>query len=84
MVIYLPHFSFFDVFDILHFSDLLPAVVKTIFFGFMIGIIGCYKGYFAGFGTEGVGRAANTAVVSASLAIFLIDLIAVQVTHIIY
>jgi len=74
----------FNVFDVLHFSDLLPAVVKTIFFGFMIGIIGCYKGYFAGFGTEGVGKAANTAVVSASLAVFLIDLIAVQITHIIY
>lgn len=74
----------FDMFDVLHFSDLIPAVIKTIFFGFLIGIIGCYKGYFAKYGTEGVGKAANTAVVSASLAVFLLDLIAVQITQLIY
>ncbi|PLX21566.1 MAG: ABC transporter permease [Marinilabiliales bacterium] len=65
-------------FDPLHFYDLIPATIKTFFFGFAIGIIGCYKGYYSEKGTEGVGRAANSAVVISSLVIFIMDLIAVQ------
>ncbi len=61
-------------------GDVLAAVVKTFFFGFAIGLISCYKGYYADKGTEGVGRAANSAVVAASLAIFILDLLAVQVS----
>ncbi len=61
------------------FTDVLPAVIKTFFFGFAIGIVGCYKGYNSGGGTVGVGRSANSAVVISSLAIFIIDLVAVQI-----
>ncbi len=67
----------------LSFSDLLPAFIKTIFFGFVIGFIGCYKGYTSNKGTESVGLAANSAVVAASLWIFVIDAIVVQVSNII-
>lgn len=69
-------------FDMLSFKDLLPATVKTVFFGFFIGLIGCYKGYQAGRGTESVGKAANSAVVASSLTIFIIDLIFVLITNI--
>lgn len=68
------------VFQSLEFKDLFPAFVKTIFFGFAIGLIGSYKGYTSNKGTEGVGKAANSAVVMASLMVFVIDMIAVQVT----
>ncbi len=64
----------------LTFGDVLPAVIKTFFFGFAIGIIGCYKGYYADKGTEGVGRAANSAVVAGSLAVFLLDLLTVLIS----
>jgi phospholipid/cholesterol/gamma-HCH transport system permease protein len=64
----------------LEFIDIFPAVIKTFFFGFVIGIIGCYKGYHARRGTEGVGIAANSAVVASSLAVFIIDMIAAQIT----
>lgn len=64
----------------LSFSDVFPALIKTVFFGLAIGLIGCYKGYNADKGTEGVGKAANAAVVYASLMVFVIDMIAVQVT----
>jgi len=64
----------------LAFIDVFPAFIKTFFFGFAIGLIGCYKGYNANTGTEGVGKAANSAVVTASLLVFLIDMIAVQLT----
>jgi phospholipid/cholesterol/gamma-HCH transport system permease protein len=68
------------VFDGLSFSDVMPAFIKSFFFGFAIGMIGCYKGYHTQKGTEGVGRAANSAVVLGSVAVFLIDLLAVQIT----
>jgi phospholipid/cholesterol/gamma-HCH transport system permease protein len=69
-----------QVFQVLKFGDLIPAIIKTFFFGFAIGMIGCYKGYNSNKGTEGVGKAANSAVVFSSLMVFLIDMIAVQLT----
>ncbi|MBP7166352.1 MAG: ABC transporter permease [Bacteroidia bacterium] len=71
-----------NVFDSLMFGDILPAMIKTYFFGFAIGIIGCYKGYYSNKGTEGVGLAANSAVVVSSLVIFILDLVAVQIADI--
>jgi phospholipid/cholesterol/gamma-HCH transport system permease protein len=71
---------FTQVFDNLAFSDVLPAFIKSFFFGLAVGIIGCFKGYYSSKGTEGVGRSANSSVVVASIIIFLIDLLAVQVT----
>lgn len=64
----------------LDFIDIVPAIIKTFFFGFFIGMIGCYKGFTATDGTESVGKAANSAVVAASLTIFIIDMLAVQIT----
>jgi len=71
---------FSEVFGKLDFSDVFPAFIKTFFFGFTIGIISCYAGYNAGNGTKGVGKAANSAVVFGSLMVFLVDMIAVQIT----
>lgn len=68
----------------LRFIDIFPAIIKTFFFGFFIGMIGCYKGFTAANGTESVGKAANSAVVAASLTIFIIDMLAVQVTDLFY
>jgi phospholipid/cholesterol/gamma-HCH transport system permease protein len=76
-----PILFFNQAFRALTFSDVLPAFVKTFFFGFAIGFIGCFKGFAAERGTEGVGQSANSAVVVASLAIFLIDMVAVQITN---
>ena len=73
---------FSQIFQSLGFSDLLPAVLKTFFFGFGIGLIATYKGYYSNKGTEGVGKAANSAVVLGSLIVFIIDMIAVQITSV--
>ncbi|MFT5763102.1 MAG: phospholipid/cholesterol/gamma-HCH transport system permease protein [Saprospiraceae bacterium] len=72
------------VFETLTFGDLIPATIKSFFFGFAIGLVGCYKGFYSGQGTEGVGRAANSAVVLASLLLFVIDFLAVLVADIFY
>lgn len=71
---------FSQIFQSLGFNDLFPAFIKTFFFGFAVGLIGSYKGYNSNKGTEGVGKAANSAVVFASLMVFLIDMVAVQIT----
>jgi len=75
---------FSRIFTTLTFEDLLPATIKTFFFGFTIGIVGCYEGYIAERGTESVGVAANVSVVISSLLIIIIDMITVQITTIIY
>lgn len=75
---------FSDVIEHLEFLDLVPAVIKTFFFGFFIGLIGCYKGFNASNGTASVGVAANEAVVAASLSIFIIDMLAVQITDLFF
>lgn len=72
---------FHQVFHSTEFSDFIPAFIKSFFFGFAIGVIGCYKGYNSKKGTEGVGESANSAVVVSSLLIFILDLIAVQITE---
>ncbi|PIY31040.1 MAG: ABC transporter permease, partial [Bacteroidetes bacterium CG_4_10_14_3_um_filter_42_6] len=44
-----------QAFSSVEFIDFFPALVKSFFFGSVIGIVGCYKGYNAGRGTESVG-----------------------------
>ncbi len=72
---------FANALDSVSFVDIVSATAKSFLFGFAIGIVGCYKGYHASKGTVGVGNAANSAVVVASLLIFIIDMIAVQITQ---
>ena len=72
-----------QAFQQVEFIDLIPAVIKSFAFGAVIGLVGCYKGYNAGRGTESVGKAANSAVVLASLLIIVLDMIAVQITDMI-
>jgi len=75
---------FNKMFDALAFSDLIPATIKSFFFGFAIGLVGCFKGYFCKKGTVGVGEASNEAVVYTSMLLFVIDFIAVFVSDIFF
>jgi phospholipid/cholesterol/gamma-HCH transport system permease protein len=73
-----------QVMNSLSYADAVPAFIKTFFFGFAVGIVGCFKGYYSSKGTEGVGLSANSAVVMASVFIFILDLLAVQVAALIW
>jgi phospholipid/cholesterol/gamma-HCH transport system permease protein len=42
---------FTQAFGHIRFIDFLPAVIKSFFFGAVIGLVGCYRGYTAGRGT---------------------------------
>lgn len=74
--------SFYQsAFKTISFLDIFTSVIKTIVYGFTIGIVGTYKGYHATQGTRGVGRAANQAVVLAMFLIFIEEVIIVQIAN---
>ncbi|HEY9046592.1 MAG TPA: ABC transporter permease [Ohtaekwangia sp.] len=69
---------FNDVAVSVTYLDIFSSLIKAAFFGFAIGIVGCYAGYHAERGTAGVGKAANIAVVASMILIFVIDLLSLQ------
>lgn len=74
--------TFFQkAFEKITFLDFTASCIKAIVFGFTIGMVGCYKGYQAKQGTQGVGRAANTAVVVSMFLIFIEEIIIVQIIN---
>ena len=74
--------AFFEkAFEKITFLDIFSSVTKATVYGFTIGIVGCYKGYNASQGTEGVGRAANASVVMSTFLIFIEEIIIVQLTN---
>jgi len=75
---------FNKVFNALEFGDIVPATIKSFFFGYAIGLVGCFKGYNCKKGTVGVGVAANSAVVLSSMLLFILDFVAVFVTDIFF
>jgi phospholipid/cholesterol/gamma-HCH transport system permease protein len=62
----------------LRFRDVLLATLKTLMFGFLIGVSGSYFGVHAEGGTEGVGRAATRGVVVATLCVLLSNVLLVR------
>ncbi len=74
--------TFFEqAFEKISFLDIFSSVIKAVVYGFTIGIVGCYKGYNATQGTEGVGKAANAAVVVSMFLIFIEEILIVQLTN---
>ena len=71
--------SFFtQVFNAIDYIDLAAMVIRAIVFGFTIGFASCYIGYNSSKGTEGVGRAANSAVVAYMFLVFIEEILIVQ------
>jgi phospholipid/cholesterol/gamma-HCH transport system permease protein len=74
--------AFFEnAFEQITFLDIFTSLAKAIAYGFTIGIVGSYQGYNASKGTEGVGKAANSAVVISMFLIFIEEVIIVQVSN---
>jgi phospholipid/cholesterol/gamma-HCH transport system permease protein len=68
-----------NAFDKINFLDFKGSIIKAIVFGFTIGMVACYKGFNTTRGTEGVGKAANAAVVTSMYLIFIEELMIVQI-----
>lgn len=66
--------------ETISFLDIISSTTKAIVFGFTIGMVGCYQGYNSSKGTEGVGKAANSAVVIGMFLVFIEEVIATQIT----
>jgi phospholipid/cholesterol/gamma-HCH transport system permease protein len=64
-------------------GDVLPATLKTIVFGYLVGVTGCYFGMEAQGGTEGVGRAATRGVVLSIFLVVVSDVILVRAIQLI-
>jgi phospholipid/cholesterol/gamma-HCH transport system permease protein len=62
-----------NIVEYLRFSDIFVGLVKAAFFGLILSIVGCYQGFYASGGAEGVGRATTHAVVMASVSILAAD-----------
>ena len=60
------------------FGDLLPPTLKTMVFGFIIGLVACFEGMRTRGGAAGVGRAATSSVVLSSLFVILADVLLVK------
>jgi phospholipid/cholesterol/gamma-HCH transport system permease protein len=74
--------SFFQAaFSDISFLDIFSSLIKSIVYGFTIGVVGCYKGFHASNGTEGVGKAANASVVLSMFLIFIEEILIVQITN---
>jgi phospholipid/cholesterol/gamma-HCH transport system permease protein len=62
----------------LRLEDVIPATLKTMVFGYLIGTTGCYLGMHATGGTEGVGRAATRSVVLSTFLVLASNVILVR------
>ena len=71
-------FYFAQAFGSLGFSDFIPATLKTVVFGLIIGGTSSFLGYNATGGAAGVGRAATQSVVFSSVLLILMNVILVK------
>jgi phospholipid/cholesterol/gamma-HCH transport system permease protein len=62
-----------NTYQFLTLNDVWSGLIKAAFFGLILTLTGCVRGYYTSGGAEGVGRATTNAVVSASLIILLTD-----------
>jgi phospholipid/cholesterol/gamma-HCH transport system permease protein len=75
-VIHATSSSYFASFNELsQLADLWVALIKAALFGFIAGMVACYKGYFVKGGPKGVGDAVNQAVVITFLLLFFVNFI---------
>ncbi len=67
----------------LRMTDVIPATLKTVAFGYLIAVAGCYFGIEAHGGTEGVGRAATRGVVVSTLLVLASNVALVRIIQIV-
>lgn len=53
--------------------EIAVGVYKALAFGLLVALISCYKGYYAGYGAEGVSKATTEAVVFGSVTVLVTD-----------
>lgn len=75
---------FKQAFSLIEFSDLIPATLKTMVFGFIIATVASYLGINTTSGTEGVGRASTRSVVTSSILLIVANVMLVRIIFFFY
>lgn len=70
---------FSQAFTAISFMDVFSSIIKPLFYGFAIGVVSTYAGYYSSRATVGVGKAANQSVVISMVSVFIIEFIAIQI-----
>lgn len=69
---------FRHAFEAAQLNDFTSGIFKSLVFGLLIAIVGCYKGFRTTGGTEGVGRATTETVAISAVGVLIADLILTQ------
>ena len=64
--------------------DVVQGLIKSVFFGFLVALVGCYQGYHASGGGRGVAMGTTRAVVIASVSTLVVDFFLTDVLHAIF
>jgi phospholipid/cholesterol/gamma-HCH transport system permease protein len=75
---------FRQAFNPIDFSDLVPATLKTVVFGFIIATVSSYLGINTTGGTEGVGRTATRSVVLSSILLIAANVLLVRLIQFVF
>lgn len=67
--------------EFLTLDNVVPATASSLLFGFLIGATGCWCGFRAGQGTEGVGRASTYGVVGSMVLVLVANVFWVRITE---
>ncbi len=60
-----------STYDYMELNDVFSGLFKSMVFGFIISIVGCYQGFYTEGGAEGVGAATTKSVVMGFMLIFI-------------
>ena len=61
--------------DFVTINDIFAGLSKSVVFGLIAALVACYNGFYTTGGAEGVGKAATSSVVTASVMILISDYI---------
>ena len=64
--------------------DVVQGLIKSVFFGFLVALVGCYQGYNASGGGRGVAMGTTRAVVIASVSTLVVDFFLTDVLHAVF
>lgn len=65
-------------------KDIVTGLIKTVFFGMIIALVGCHQGLTAKGGAEGVGRATTVSVVTSFIFIIITDCLCTAIFYFIF
>jgi len=73
-----------ESFRFLTLAQVVPATLSSLAFGLLIGLFGCWFGFEAGHGTEGVGKASTRSVVAGMFGVLAANVFWVQATSVFF